>query len=355
MTNKKMMDDKFKKGIKDIRNLGMNKTEKDIMLSKLEAYTNERPATIRPNFWQENFRWYSFVHSSRMAYTAFLLIFTVTGSSLLVASQDSLPGDLLYSVKVNVAEKAVGVTIFDPIAKVNWEAEKVERRLQEIEILAVQGGLNTKLSESIQVKLEEQTQSFYETVAITESLGNSQSTNSLRLDFEAKVETHGRILEKIEKTSKSEQKEEISKFRNSIMANQNDTISISATTMMVEEPALPDLNNEDFEKKEVMVLDLINSIEQTLNEKNSEDQNVENELQKEILSDTLEDLNKAKATLKEARKKKDEGNIREASAVLRDSRRNAKNADTLLKQGIKLGEENAKINVGRNGEIEIGL
>ena len=79
----------------------------------------------------------------RLALTGlFALVLAFTGTAY--ASQYSLPGDLLYSVKVGITEPATGVIAFSDDAKVAWHAEVAETRLAEAEALTAKGTLTAE-------------------------------------------------------------------------------------------------------------------------------------------------------------------------------------------------------------------
>ncbi len=56
-------------------------------------------------------------------------------SGVSYASQSTLPGDLLYPVKVEVAENVQGALKFSDDDKLAWESEKLDRRLAEEDAL----------------------------------------------------------------------------------------------------------------------------------------------------------------------------------------------------------------------------
>ena len=68
-----------------------------------------------------------------------------------VIAEKSLPGDVLYPVKVQFTEEVRASLSFTPFAKVEWETERLERRISEARLLASEG----KLTEEIQKQFAE--------------------------------------------------------------------------------------------------------------------------------------------------------------------------------------------------------
>ena len=65
---------------------------------------------------------------------AFVLIGMLAGGSgLAYASEQALPGDVLYPVKINVTEEVVSAFSFTPEAKLEWETKRILRRVDEIQ------------------------------------------------------------------------------------------------------------------------------------------------------------------------------------------------------------------------------
>ncbi len=79
----------------------------------------------------------------RLALTGLLtLVLAFTGTAY--ASTYSLPGDLLYSVKVGITEPAQGAIAFSDGAKVAWHADIATTRLAEAEALTTNGTLTAE-------------------------------------------------------------------------------------------------------------------------------------------------------------------------------------------------------------------
>lgn len=87
------------------------------------------------------------------ALSAFSIVLVVgSGLSVARAAENALPGQALYSVKINVNEPIVGSFKYSPGAKIGWERELAGRRIAEAETLAEEG----KLGEVEKIEIEQQ-------------------------------------------------------------------------------------------------------------------------------------------------------------------------------------------------------
>ncbi|MFA6524277.1 MAG: DUF5667 domain-containing protein [Candidatus Paceibacterota bacterium] len=97
---------------------------------------------------------YSFLRNRRLAISVFVIILLVLGGGTSYAAEGSLPGDMLYSIKVNVNEKIVGLKAFTPEAKAKFNTKIIKKRLEEADKLAFNGKLNEVNKEKITKGLE---------------------------------------------------------------------------------------------------------------------------------------------------------------------------------------------------------
>lgn len=78
-----------------------------------------------------------------------LLLFVLVGSGTASAAQGSLPGDLLYPVKVSINEKVEAALAPSVAAKAEVAARQAERRVEEAQELAAQGRLDEKTADAL--------------------------------------------------------------------------------------------------------------------------------------------------------------------------------------------------------------
>lgn len=110
------------------------------------------------------------------------------------ASGDSLPGDTLYSIKVNVAEPVQTALIPSVSGRATWHAILAERRLEEAAQLAARGSLEAEVQDELAVNFQEEVAASLESAQQIEEEGNAVEALSVRSDLEARVVAHNRIL-----------------------------------------------------------------------------------------------------------------------------------------------------------------
>lgn len=131
--------------------------------------------------------------SFRAVGVAFALVL-VLGSGTVFAAQSALPGDPLYAMKVNFNEKLPEVLATEEV-KVALATERVERRLEEAELLAVQGRLTPEKQAVIEAQLHKSTNEFHARLAVlAEHEDGETKVADAQSDLEASLEAHERVL-----------------------------------------------------------------------------------------------------------------------------------------------------------------
>jgi len=97
------------------------------------------------------------LHIPAMALAA-LLIFIGGGAAYAV--EYSLPGDILYPMKVRVIEPLRERLLWSPTARAVWTLRRVERRLEEVDELALSGRLTEEQREKVERRIAEHVTRF---------------------------------------------------------------------------------------------------------------------------------------------------------------------------------------------------
>jgi hypothetical protein len=129
-----------------------------------------------------------------------VLLLTVTGG-ISAFAEDSLPGDYLYLLKVNVNEQVKGVVAVTPEAKARLAVETTERRLQEAVILSSQGKLTDEKKQIIQGQLSKNATDVKNSVADLVASNNISAAQEVSTNFEASLKTHELILATLTKNA----------------------------------------------------------------------------------------------------------------------------------------------------------
>lgn len=126
--------------------------------------------------------------------SAFLLLFT--GGASLMADQ-ALPGDSLYSFKVNVNEPIRELTAITTEARAKLAVDMTEKRLQEAAVLSVQGKLDDTNKNLLKGEFTKQAEQIRNRVASLVSRNDLNAAQEVVIDFESALKTHEFILQKL--------------------------------------------------------------------------------------------------------------------------------------------------------------
>lgn len=138
----------FKKGIQEIKKASLSKNEKEGMLARLTEYAEKNPINS-----VENVSWFTFVTKPAFAFVMASIVIII-GGNISYAAADSLPGDLLYPIKIHVNEKIKGAFTITPKAAAKWEEKKIENRLDEVERLVEKGEFDTQKRVQVEKEVE---------------------------------------------------------------------------------------------------------------------------------------------------------------------------------------------------------
>ncbi|MDP3958385.1 MAG: hypothetical protein Q8Q36_02915 [bacterium] len=157
----------------------------------MERRDPSRKRYISSPYYLEARAWYHWFMKQSYASTAvfFLVLFLTTGVAGATAG-GALPGDFLYSVKVDVNEGLRSLFIFDEAAQAEYEIERVKLRFEEAEALAKRGGLTAETRAYLVASFERHLARVDRRLsALTEG-----AADRITAEYEATKEAYGRLL-----------------------------------------------------------------------------------------------------------------------------------------------------------------
>lgn len=169
------MDPLSQKLIEHLRSITLSDTERATMRTALVRHMRERSA---PHGVRSPWSW--LLHT-RHAHVAFLSLIIVLGygSSVTLATEGALPGDMLYPVKTRMIEPVTRLmTATSPAAKATFETQLLEKRLLEVETLDAEKKLNPELTQAVRKVIREQSIKAKE--KINDSENDSQNVPDVR-------------------------------------------------------------------------------------------------------------------------------------------------------------------------------
>ncbi len=133
-----------------------------------------------------------------MSVAALVAIMVLIGGGVSFAAQRSLPGDILYPVKVGFNEKVVAAFKISPVAKVDYEVDLANRRLEEAARLAVRGDVSAQANTDLMAQFQEHADNAKAQIQHIEGQGNVSTAADAASRFEGSLKTHNEIFEKLE-------------------------------------------------------------------------------------------------------------------------------------------------------------
>ena len=201
-----MNQDKFKKAIRDIKSVGMTAAEKGSMLSRILAAGAGVPAPDKTYSMpiMSPWRFYSFrswmrEHGTVSVSLAIIVIFGLSGGGVALAAEGSLPGDLLYPVKVNITEPVRQVLAPTTLDRAELAVRFAVQRVKEAEALVSSGHLDTAKQAKITGLIDTETKVLNNTLH-TVALVNPVAAADIGKDFDKKMREHADKLDGLTRT-----------------------------------------------------------------------------------------------------------------------------------------------------------
>ncbi len=123
------------------KNARMTDTEYDSMRKNIIAFMGKVSHTYTHEFKSP---FWHFMNPILVTVGSFVLL--IGGSSVTAYhASNSLPGDFLYSFKININEEVAGILIKSPKEKIIWEQNRITKRIEEIKQVAKEGELTPEI------------------------------------------------------------------------------------------------------------------------------------------------------------------------------------------------------------------
>jgi hypothetical protein len=184
------MTDKLKK-LEQLQKISLSKEEKLRGREHLVEYIGMKPARekVRAESPQTVWTWER-ISITAVGYRAVaaLLVVIVSGG-VVIASEQSLPGDMLYSVKTTVNEGVREVLATTPESKARVQAELLERRVVEAEQLALRDRLSGDNQRILETKIAQHAEGARKQLERMEQSSRRTADDSL-LEIEGLLRAH---------------------------------------------------------------------------------------------------------------------------------------------------------------------
>jgi hypothetical protein len=164
-----MNNQEFKKGIREVHEMRLTEREKAAMLAHVFSMPIRSPYSNFLNV-------FSMIQRPMIA--TFSLLVIVLGGTLTYGAENALPGETLYPIKTRFIEPVIGTINISPVAELEWEEKKVERRIMEAEALAQEDKLDEEKTLELEKRIQKSSAAF--AVAAEKSASTTATTTQGR-------------------------------------------------------------------------------------------------------------------------------------------------------------------------------
>jgi len=218
----KRFSEQFNKKAKSVK---LRKAEKRDLEARLFAYMEYHPlpAELRDNKKSKNEKevlntgalssakvpFYSFFRSSAVA-VALVLV------AVPVLAEKAVPGDTLYAVKVRFNEEVRSTLTFNTYEKVEWETERLNRRIAEARLLASEGRLTEEIEGDVANAVRQHTASAQREIELLR-VQDSDAASIASISLDTTLDVQSESLSGSGENSKNDNQEIKSQKRNLIV------------------------------------------------------------------------------------------------------------------------------------------
>lgn len=174
--------EKFNQTIEKAKKVSLTAEEKSEIRGFLFAAVKGVNIGVLARFWKP-------------AFAAMLIIITI-GSGVSFAAENTLPGDVLYPIKIKVNEEVRSALSLSSESKASWAARRLERRLEEFEKLVEGNKLDVKRKAIIEAGFTKRAAVVKEKIDMLESKpdANLEAAVKTAVRTEKLLINHGKVF-----------------------------------------------------------------------------------------------------------------------------------------------------------------
>ncbi len=188
------MDRIVKKFIKKLGRMSLATDERRALRSEILEYTQKHPMPVsEKRFWPG-------LLSRRFAPAMLVVLIAVTlGGGISYAAEQTVPGDILYPIKIYVNEEIRAAIAPSTEAKASWEVQRLERRLEEAEQLIAREKFNDSTNSELKKNLARHSLAINQKLAILTLANELTAATAVSSDFDATIYAHTKLLPRLTK------------------------------------------------------------------------------------------------------------------------------------------------------------
>lgn len=314
----------MKKLFEKINNEGLTQKEKEQGFLALQNFISKnKPKEIKSPFYNNTF--FILVRQRSFAIPVALFLIIIISSGTVLASQNSLPGDILYPVKL-LSEGVESATTLSVKSKAEVQAKHAITRLAEVEKLAVLGDLSSTLGTEVSKQFQVQAQQATQDIATLKDSGALIDAAKISSSFESSLVGHEERMRQLDNIiSKKTRRDGLSNIVTSVQNQIEITSSIqdsldSSIATSSNKTAARNYAEDRLRSSQKKIFEL---------EKHVASSSPENQIGSEINLN----INDAQNIINQSQKKIGEGSLNDAFKLLRQADQAAEKAAEIHDSG----------------------
>jgi hypothetical protein len=174
-----------------LKQIKMTDSEKKELFKRVTNSIHRLEGDKKPDFnypVQSPFYRFTFsFHSVYMKAGVLALLVLSTSGATTYASLRTIPGDLLYGVKINVVEKVSRMAAVTPEGRVRTETAHIERRVKELEKLVEKGELTDEDSKIIEENINDRLDNINKALLEIAEKEEPQDLDAAKIDTDSTI------------------------------------------------------------------------------------------------------------------------------------------------------------------------
>ncbi len=130
-----------------------------------------------------------------------LIVAVLLTGGVTVAAENSVPGNLLYPVKIEVNESVRGALTLTAQGKAQWEADQAIRRLEEAAELSAEQKLDAQAKVDLENAFVVHEKAAEDRIVALSEDGDNEAAAEVSADFEARLKANADILNRLAQKS----------------------------------------------------------------------------------------------------------------------------------------------------------
>ncbi len=233
-------EDIFYKLINEAKGMKLSDRERSSLFSAVDTFVKKNPlhkagssaqpaATkpIKSPFFNQDW-FFAFSQRSHNFYLAgALAILAIFGTGTSFAAQNSLPGDVLYPVKVNILEEVKAVFLPSSL-KPEYEIERAQARIEEVKQLAQQNKLSEEIKISAAARIDSHISTVKKDISDLQEKGDLKHVLAISNSLETALSESQDTIENFDENSDQEHNPtaEIAFVKDIIRDSREDTVKV---------------------------------------------------------------------------------------------------------------------------------